>query len=96
MSLCAFDYRNLARDCMKEADFYTDEDNRQLLFDMARLYNQAALQIEVRESASLVRDVRMAARTAPRPLIALHRIESSAESFSSHVHDGSYQTNSVN
>jgi hypothetical protein len=41
-----FDYRELARECLREADETTDEARRKTLIGMARMYNHTAIQLD--------------------------------------------------
>lgn len=49
MGLSAYEFRKLARNCMKEAEYSHDDEGKRMLLDIARLYTQTALQIEARE-----------------------------------------------
>ena len=51
MGLPASAYRKLAKNCVKEAELTTDDDGKQMLLDIARLYTQTASQIEAREKS---------------------------------------------
>lgn len=62
MGLSASEFRKLARNCIKEAELSRDDDGKQMLLDIARLYTQTALHIESREMTSRGRD---GAGTAP-------------------------------
>ena len=42
----AFDYREMARECMKEAEASNDAARKQSLEDIARFYMRAALSME--------------------------------------------------
>jgi hypothetical protein len=42
----AFDYREMARECMKEADATKDVGRKKALRDIAMLYTQTALSLE--------------------------------------------------
>jgi hypothetical protein len=53
MSL-AFDYREMARECISEADVSTDPDRRKHLLEVAKLYNQTALAMDAAEVAPLL------------------------------------------
>jgi hypothetical protein len=46
MGLSAREFRDLARDCIREAELSKDDERKQTLLEIARLYNQRALQIE--------------------------------------------------
>jgi hypothetical protein len=48
MGPTATDFRNLARDCIRDAESTIDGERRQTLLDIARLYTQTAAQIEAR------------------------------------------------
>ena len=50
MGLSANEFRKLARNCIKEAELSKDDDGKQMLLDIARLYNQTASHIETRET----------------------------------------------
>lgn len=52
MGLSAMEFRSLARDCMREAEFSRDDERKQTLRDIAKLYNQTASQIEARALCS--------------------------------------------
>jgi hypothetical protein len=54
MGLPASVYRKLAKNCVKEAELTEDDDGKQMLLDIARLYTQTALQIETREASPVV------------------------------------------
>ena len=43
----AFDYREMARECLREADATDDPVRRQALQDIAKLYLQTAIALEV-------------------------------------------------
>ena len=45
----AFDYREMARECLREADATKDPDRRQALQDIAKLYIQTAIALDVPE-----------------------------------------------
>ena len=55
MGLSANEFRRLAQNCIKEAEFNSDDDGKQMLLDIARLYTQTALHIEALEAPSLDR-----------------------------------------
>jgi hypothetical protein len=42
----AFDYREMARECMREADQTPDADRKKVLLQMAKLYSHTALTME--------------------------------------------------
>jgi hypothetical protein len=48
MGLTATDFRNLARDCIRDAESSIDGERKQTLLDIARLYTQTAMQIDAR------------------------------------------------
>ena len=49
----AFDYREMARECLAEADATDDPVRRQALQDIAKLYIQTAMDIGVAELPSI-------------------------------------------
>ena len=53
MGLSANEFRKLARNCIQEAERSIDDDGKQMLLDIARLYNQTALHIEAGQSRSV-------------------------------------------
>jgi hypothetical protein len=61
MGLSANEFRKLARNCIKEAELSNDDDSKQMLLDIARLYTQTALHLESEEAPSLHRGGRTAA-----------------------------------
>ena len=50
MGLSAHEFRKLARNCMQEAELSKDDDGKEMLIAIARLYAQTALQIESRDT----------------------------------------------
>jgi hypothetical protein len=50
MGLSANEFRKLAFNCIKEAERSNDDDGKQMLLAIARLYTQTALQIESRQA----------------------------------------------
>ena len=41
--ISAFDYLQLAKECIQEAERIKDEDRKETLLDIAKIYNQTAL-----------------------------------------------------
>jgi hypothetical protein len=52
MGLSANEFRKLAQNCIQEAEANTDADGKQMLLDIARLYNQTALHIETGQAST--------------------------------------------
>ena len=50
----AFDYRELARECVAEAHSCRDPDRKKALLDIAKLYNETALAMEAADAAPIV------------------------------------------
>ena len=57
MGLSANEFRKLAQNCVQEAEVNTDADGKQMLLDIARLYNQTALHIEARQASTPVQKI---------------------------------------
>jgi len=53
MSL-AFDYREMARECVAEAHSSRDPDRKKALLDIAKLYNETALAMEAAEATPII------------------------------------------
>jgi hypothetical protein len=49
----AFNYREMARECIAEAEGCNDLDRKKHLLEIARLYNQTALAMEAAEAAPI-------------------------------------------
>ena len=49
----AVDYREMARDCIREADGTKNPERKQALLGIAKLYNQTALAMEAAQTGPL-------------------------------------------
>jgi hypothetical protein len=76
----AFDYREMARECLAEAEGTTDAARKKTLLEMAKLYSQTALTMDSGDAITAEAKPAVVDRPQPQndghPAIALPRIHS--------------------